>query len=176
MLAAELRGGVVTGVRSIVQAPSMRVPHVIWAGVIQVFLAIAQFLESVVTLGSSVAFTAILAGGGGSLMGGSAHAERMVLWAAFGALLSLARFSTQLPLIYGLFARKRWAYGLYFWTLVPFALGGIVLGLSKPGDSDSETAPLAVSFVAMLVFLVSVALLVGQAVLVWKGKDELTES
>ena len=141
-LAVELRENVQSGVSSIVHSSSLKVPKPIWAGVIEV-------MWTFMSVGG------LLFGGIGAIAGAAEPVERraysacrerwenVVVWLLFALLLNVVQLSFNLPLIYGFFAQKRWAYGLYLWSVIPLVLAGVILTdriafLAGIGSGDSN--------------------------------------
>lgn len=171
-LASEVRAGVQSGVRSIAKAPSMRVPALIWAGVIEVFwiarsteLALLSF---VLALGGSVAVWA------SEIFGQQAAAERVAVWSLAAHYFYLGQLSLQIPLALGFFTMKRWTYGLYLWTIVPLTITDFALYLTMPADAQRERQlPLSVEILETIGGIVALGLIVVQVMLVVKSKDSL---
>ncbi|MCX6539944.1 MAG: hypothetical protein NT151_13570 [Acidobacteria bacterium] len=168
--ASDLRVGVQSGVRSIVQAPSMQVPPAVWAGVIQIFWV-------VLTVGAALTYSLLalagtLATGGAGLFGQQPVAERYAVWLSISALFYLVQLSCQLPLAFGLFTMKRWAYGLYLWTVGPLTLIGLILRFVAPSTPElDQRLPLSLSMLSALSLVFALGLLALQVFLVLKSKD-----
>jgi hypothetical protein len=161
----------VQAVRSALQSPSMKVEAAIWAGVIETFWLI-------LTLGGALIFSVI--SGAGMLAAGAAHtlggadAERLVFWLVLSSLFYVAQLSFQVPLVYGFFAKKHWAYGLFLWSVGPIVVLGFILRFAAPSVGDSgSNAPLSFTLLSVLSTILSLALLGLQIYLVLKSKDRL---
>lgn len=175
-LGSEIRGEMKARFRAVADAPGMQVPPPIWAGVIEVFGCLVTLIQFVAT---GAAFgTIVVAAGVAGLAGKGAEVERIVVWVGLYLVFYLALLSFQLPLVYGFFALKRWAYGLYLWSIGPFVLGSLVLSFAKPEavEAAQKTAgelPLGVSFVLWTAVIMAVALLGTQIFLVLRSKEHL---
>jgi hypothetical protein len=173
-LTSEIRAGVQARLRSVTQAPGMSVPPPIWAGVIQVFfgfLTLGALLVSLVGGGASV-----LGGGLAGSFGRGAEVERVAVWFLASAFFSLAELSVQFPVAVGLFGLRRWAYGVYLWSIGPIILISIILLLTRPALSaggEQAKMPLGFSMVVTVGFLALLALLIAQIVLVLRSKEHL---
>lgn len=162
----------VQAVRSALQSPSMKVEPAIWAGVIEMFWLI-------LTLGGALIFSVI--SGAGMLMTGAPNplgrgteAERLVFWLVLSSLYYVAQLAFQVPLVYGFFAKKHWAYGLFLWSVGPIVVLGFILRLAAPGVTDSEaSAPLSFTLLSVFSIILNLALLGLQTYLVVKSKDQL---
>jgi hypothetical protein len=152
----------------------MRVAGPVWAGVIEIFCM-------TLTVASLVPYLllAILASGGSLVaglggVGDEAQTESFAIWAGAAVLFSLVQISVQLPLAIGLFQFKRWAYGLYMWTVVPFLLVGGILHFTRPSIEELEKrVPLSISMAVTVGEFVFVALILFQVYLVFRSKDTL---
>ncbi len=175
-LTSEIRSGVQTRVQSIVHSPTLRVPRPIWAGVIEVFwtfIGIGLLLTS--GIGAIAGTAGALAGRGPlGIIGAPRAAENLAVWLLFALLLFLIRLSFDLPLIYGFLTQRRWAYGLYLWSVGPLVLFGIVLRVATPSSQEVEaTVPMSLTIISILGWILGIGLLVLQIILVLKSKDEL---
>ena len=172
VVASEIRAGIQAGVRSVIQSPSLKVAPPIWAGVIEVFW---------VLLSAGTALGALLvsaAGGVASMFSRSGDAERALFFVLLLGFSYLAQLSFELPLVFGFFAQKRWAYGLYLWSIVPLTLFRplLALGSSMLGgktDATTKDTPLSLAMLAIVGLIFGVGLLVLQVYLVRKSKDYL---
>ncbi len=174
-LAVELRENVQSGVSSIVHSSSLKVPKPIWAGVIEVlwtFVSVGGLLFGGI---GAIAGTAAGAGRGtAGLFGVPRAVENVVVWLLFALLLNVVQLSFNLPLIYGFFTQKRWAYGLYLWSVIPLVLAGVILKIAAPSSQDLEAAtPMSLTILSILGWILGIGLLVLQIVLVLKSKDDL---
>ena len=172
-----LQSGMGTGVqavRSALQSPSMKVEPAIWAGVIETFWRI-------LTLGGALIFSVIsgagvLAAGVAGSLGRGTDAERLVFWLLLYSVFYVAQLSFQVPLVYGFFAKKHWAYGLFLWSAWPIVVLGLILRLAAPSVGDSGTnAPLSFTLLSVFSIILSLALLGLQTYLVLKSKDQLVD-
>ncbi len=168
-LASELRSGVQTEVRSILQSPSLQVPLLIWTTVIQffwLFTDIAMLLFSVagfVAAGMNNMFQQMI-----SL--GDSNAGWPLLMALIFVFITLVQVSFDATLIPGFLAFKPWAHGLFFWSCAPRGLWMLVnlIGLLiAAGESGS------LSVASLLSFLALAGLFYLQIRLVRRSKTEL---
>lgn len=174
-LAVELRENVQSGVRSIVHSSSLRVPKPIWAGVIEVlwtFMGIGGLLFGGI---GAIAGTAAGAGrGAAGLFGVPRALENVVVWLLFALLINVVQLSFNLPLIYGFFAQRRWAYGLYLWSVGPLVLASVILKIASPSSQELEAAtPMSLTILSILGWILGIGLLILQIFLVLRSKDEL---
>ena len=172
-LAVELRENVQSGVSSIVHSSSLKVPKPIWTGVIEVmwtFMSVGGLLFG----GIGAIAGAAGAGRAAGLFGVPRAVENVVVWLLFALLLNVVQLSFNLPLIYGFFAQKRWAYGLYLWSVFPLVLAGVILRIASPSSQELEAAtPMSLTILSILGWILGIGLLILQIVLVLRSKDEL---
>ncbi len=172
-LGSEIRAEMTARVRAVAAAPGMSVPPPIWAGVIEIFgcfVGAGNFMVAVAGGGAAFAGAGVA-----GLMGGSSNIERVAVWLGLNALFYLALLSFQLPLIFGFLALKRWAYGLYMWSIGPLVLAALGLKMTQPAlAAEVEKAvPLGLSIAVWIAYIAAIALLGTQVWLVTRSKEHL---
>jgi hypothetical protein len=143
---------------------TMSVPKPIWAGVIQLFFMILNAFSFVGLLGATGAI------GSSSAFNGPPP-ERIVALLFWALLFYIVQFCIQLPVAIGLFALKRWAYGLYLWTIAPLWI--IFAGLIVAASDSVPSAPISDATVPIIVTAVILGLLGLQIYLVASSKRQL---
>ncbi len=155
-----------------IQSSSLKVPPPIWAGVVGVFW---------ILLNMSLAFMHFLMGymggfsaGAAGFLGQQAQAERFALWVMLSALYYLIQLSFQAPLTCGFFQQKRWAYGLYLWSVGPLILLSLMLRIVAPaGKMLGNMSPLLLISLSTVGWFLILGLTVLQLFLVLRSKDYL---
>ena len=174
-LAVEIRDNVQSSVRSIVHSSSLKIPKPIWAGVIEVFwtfIGVGSLLFG--GIGAVAGAASGLGRGPAGIFGAPRAMENLVVWLLFAVVYYVVQLSFNLPLIYGFFAQKRWAYGLYLWTIGPIVLGGLILRIAAPSSQEMEAAaPMSLTILSILGWILGIGLLILQIFLVLRSKDEL---
>ena len=161
----------VQAVRSVLRSPSMKVEPAIWAGVIEMFWLILTLGGALIV--SVISGAGVLAAGAANALGRGADAERLVFWLVLASLFYVVQLSFQLPLVYGLFAKKHWAYGLFLWSAWPIIVLGFILRLVAPSANSGSDAPLSITLLSVFSVIISLALLGLQTYLVVKSKNQL---
>jgi hypothetical protein len=159
-------------VRSLVQAPSLKVQPPIWAGVIEVFWILLNWGSALVY--SVLAYVGIFAAGAAGVFGQQAEAERFAVWFIVSSFFYLVQLSFQVPLAFGFFMQKRWAYGLYLWSIGPLILAGLILRVAAPSiEALEQKLPLSLSMLATFGWILGLGLVALQVFLVLKSKEHL---
>ena len=102
------------------------------------------------------------------------QAERIAVWVMLSALYYLIQLSFQAPLTCGFFQQKRWAYGLYLWSVGPLILLSLMLRIVAPsGEMLGNMSPLPLISLSTVGCIFILGLNVLQLFLVLRSKDYL---
>src|SRR5258707_13289175 len=158
-LVSEIRSGVQSNVQAFIKSPAMRVPLPICAGVIQVFWLPQDVAAALWTV--ALMFASQVATGVAGAFGQGQSLEGVTIVTVLLVGYYLALFAFEVPVVFGFFGQKQWAYGLFFrgmcplvflwWLIVLLAVAGALLSGSTPRQGPSSSPLLAV-------FLIIVAL------------------